>query len=222
MMITIGKRCLLITLHFVQGLKIVHLLDELKAWIEGDIENIYCSATWVDLKHILNHNPTPMKAQFLPLFNVNSSQPQLNSISTKLQLNLISTSFQWQPQFNLSLNINLNSTSTLISTQYDCGIKATQSCKDNFQQNIYHWIYSVLQWVQSVLKKRKMICIRSRKPISIYSTQFTHSTNELHLKKPWRLVSFKCYLKNLIKIRKTIILLGCLQLHIYWAFLWLD
>ena len=135
----------------------------------------------------MDHNPTPKKAQFLPLFNVNLSQPQLNSISTKLQLNLISTSFQWQPQFNLSLNINLNSTSTLTSTQYGCGIKATQSCKDNFQQNIYHWIYPVLQWVQSVLKK-KMICIQSCKPISFYSTQFTHSTNELHLKKPWRLV----------------------------------
>ena len=27
-------------------------------------------------KHILNHKPNPMKAQFLPLFNVNLSQPQ--------------------------------------------------------------------------------------------------------------------------------------------------
>ena len=30
-------------------------------------------------QNILNHNPTPMKAQFLPLFNVNLSQ--LNSTS---------------------------------------------------------------------------------------------------------------------------------------------
>ena len=78
----------------------------------------------------MSHNPTTLKAQFLPLFNVDLSQPQLilNSISTKLRLNLISTSFQPQPQINLSLNINLNSTSTLTSTQYGCDIKATQSC----------------------------------------------------------------------------------------------
>ena len=69
-----------------------------------------------------------MKAQFLPLFNVNLSQLQLNSISTKLRLNFISTSFQPQVQINLSLNINLNSTSTITSTQYGCDIKATQSC----------------------------------------------------------------------------------------------
>ena len=29
-------------------------------------------------QNILNHNPNPMKAQFLPIFNVNLSQPQLN------------------------------------------------------------------------------------------------------------------------------------------------
>ena len=39
---------------------------KLKARIEGDKENIHCSAKLVDLKYILNHNPTPMKAQFLP------------------------------------------------------------------------------------------------------------------------------------------------------------
>ena len=82
-------------------------------------------------KHILNHNPTPMKAQFLPLFNVNLSQLQLNSISTKLPLNLISTSFQPQVQINLSLN----STATITSTQYGCDIKATQSC--SLSNNIY-------------------------------------------------------------------------------------
>ena len=65
-----------------------------------------------------------MKAQFLPLFNVNLSQLNLYSISTKLPLNLISTSFQPQVQINLSLN----STSTITSTQYGCDIKATQSC----------------------------------------------------------------------------------------------
>ena len=63
-----------------------------------------------------------MKSQFLPLFNVNLSQLQLNSISTKLPLNLISTLFQPQAQ------INLNSTTTITSTQYGCDIKATQSC----------------------------------------------------------------------------------------------
>ena len=41
---------------------------KLKARIEGDIEHICCSVTWVDLKHISNRNPTPIKAQFLPLF----------------------------------------------------------------------------------------------------------------------------------------------------------
>ena len=78
----------------------------------------------------MNHNPTPMKAQFLPLFNINLSQPKLNSISTKLRLNFTSTSFQPQVQINLSLNINLNSTSTITSAQYGCDIKATQSCHD--------------------------------------------------------------------------------------------
>ena len=65
-----------------------------------------------------------MKIQFLHLFNVNLSQPQLNinSISTKLRINLISTLHQPQPQ------INLNSTSTLTSTQYGGDIKASQSC----------------------------------------------------------------------------------------------
>ena len=52
------------------------------------------------------------------------TQLNLNLISTKLPLNLISTSFQPQVQINLSLN----STSTITSTQYGCDIKATQSC----------------------------------------------------------------------------------------------
>ena len=52
------------------------------------------------------------------------TQLNLNSISTKLPLNLIATSFQPQVQINLSLN----STSTITSTQYGCDIKATQSC----------------------------------------------------------------------------------------------
>ena len=76
----------------------------------------------------MSRNPTPLKAQYFPLFNVNLSQLQLNSISTKLPFNLISTSFHSQVQINLSFNINLNSTSTITSTQYDCDIKATQSC----------------------------------------------------------------------------------------------
>ena len=37
----------------------------------------------VDLKHILSHNSTPLKAQFILLFNVNLSQLQLNSTSTQ-------------------------------------------------------------------------------------------------------------------------------------------
>ena len=50
------------------------------------------------------------------------TQFNLEQISNKLQLRLIST----QPQINLSVNINLNS--TLTSTQYGCDIKATPSC----------------------------------------------------------------------------------------------
>ena len=99
---------------------------KLKGRIEEDKENIYCFATWVDPKHILDHNPTSKKAQFLPLFNVTLSQLQLNSISTKLRLNLMSISFQPQPQINLSLK--LTKTSITTSTQYGCDIKATQSC----------------------------------------------------------------------------------------------
>ena len=110
----------------------------LKSRIEGDKENICCFTTWVYLKHILEHNSTPKKAQFLPLFNVNLSQPQLNSTSTQFQLNFDSTSLQPQPQINLSLNINLNSTSTLTSTQYGCDIKATQSCTF-FICKSFHW-----------------------------------------------------------------------------------
>ena len=77
--------------------------------------------------------PSPMKAQFLPLFNVNLSQPQLNTPSTQFQLNFDSTSAQ--PQLNLSSTplqpqpqINLHST----STQYGCEIKANQSCRSYF------------------------------------------------------------------------------------------
>ena len=66
----------------------------------------------------MSHNPTPMKAQFLPLFNVNLSQLQLNSTSTQVQLNFDTISSQ--PHFK--------STSTITSTQYGCDIKATQSC----------------------------------------------------------------------------------------------
>ena len=63
-----------------------------------------------------------MKAQFLPLFNVNLSQLQLNSTSTHFQLNFHSissqpyfnlrfksTSASNQPQPQLNLNHNLNS-----------------------------------------------------------------------------------------------------------------
>ena len=38
-------------------------------------------------KHILDHNLNPKKSQFLPLFSVNLSQPQLNSTSIQPQLN---------------------------------------------------------------------------------------------------------------------------------------
>ena len=64
--------------------KIALYLDE----IESNIDNICCSATQVDLKYILNYNTTPLKAQFLPLFNVNLSQLQLNWTSPQVQLNL--------------------------------------------------------------------------------------------------------------------------------------
>ena len=53
-----------------------------------------------------------MKAHSLPLSNVNLSQLQFDSISTKLRLNLISTSGsnqpqpQYQPQLNLNHNLN--------------------------------------------------------------------------------------------------------------------
>ena len=93
-------------------------LRQLKAKIDGDIENICCSSTWVDLKHILNHKPNPIKAQCLPLFNVHLSQPQLDSTWAQFQLNFDSTSSQPQPQYQpeLNINLNLNSTSTLTST----------------------------------------------------------------------------------------------------------
>ena len=67
-------------------------------------------------------------------FNVNLSQLQLNSTSTQVQLNFDSISSQphfnlrFKFQINLSLNIILNSTSILTSTQYGCDIKATKSC----------------------------------------------------------------------------------------------
>ena len=89
---------------------------------------IRCSAKWVDLKYILNHNPTPIKAQFHPLFNVNFSQLQLNSTSAQFQLNFHSISSQ--PQ--IKINLSLNSTATITSTQYGCDIKATQSCSIHF------------------------------------------------------------------------------------------
>ena len=110
--------------------KIALKLDKIKSknWRRHRKKNTCCSAAWVDLKHILNNNPTSMKDQNCHLFNVNLSQPKLNSISTKLRLHVISTSFQPQPLINLNININLNSTSTLTSTQYGCDIKATQSC----------------------------------------------------------------------------------------------
>ena len=84
----------------------------------------------------MNHNPTPMKAQFLPLFNVNLSQPQLNSTSTQFQLNFEKTSSQ--PHFNDSLKSTSASisTSTLTSTQYGCDIKAIQSCYLLFYHNV--------------------------------------------------------------------------------------
>ena len=75
--------------------------------MKSNIENIYCSATLVDLKHILNHNPTPMKAEYLPLFNVNLSQLQLNSISTQFQLNFNSITSQPQSQPQSQLNLTL-------------------------------------------------------------------------------------------------------------------
>ena len=43
----------------------------------------------------MDHNPTPKKVQLLPLFNVNLSQPQLNS-----------TSYQPQPQYQPQLKLN--------------------------------------------------------------------------------------------------------------------
>ena len=75
-----------------------------------------------------------MKAQFLPLFNVNLSQPKLNTTSTQFQLNFNSTSSQ--PHFILSLKST--SISTLTSTQYGCDIKATQSCFN------FVWFYRLL------------------------------------------------------------------------------
>ena len=63
-------------------------------------------------------NPTPMKAQFLPLFNVNLSRLQLNSTSTQFQLNFNSTSSQ--PYFNLSLKSTAASLS--FSTQLNLNL----------------------------------------------------------------------------------------------------
>ena len=95
-------------LNLIPTLKLVYFLPQkpkkyirLKARIKGDRENISCSGAWVDLKHILDHNPTTKKAQFLPLFKVNLFKPQLKSTSTQFQLNFKSSSFQ--PNFNLIL-----------------------------------------------------------------------------------------------------------------------
>ena len=76
-------------------------------------------------KKTLSYYPNPMKAQFLPWFNVNVSQPQLNSISTQFQLNIDSTSASI-------------STSTITLAQYGCDIKASQSCL------IYYWRTSLI------------------------------------------------------------------------------
>ena len=78
----------------------------------------------------MGHKTTTKKAQFLPLFNINLFQLQLNSTSTQFQLNFNSTSCP--SHCNLSLNNSLNSTLTLTSTQYDCDIKETQSCFPKF------------------------------------------------------------------------------------------
>ena len=60
--------------------------------------------------------PLSYKGQFLPLFNINLSQPQVNSTSTQFQLNFDSTSCQPhfhsasnqpQPQYQSQLNLNL-------------------------------------------------------------------------------------------------------------------
>ena len=117
----------------------------------------------------MDHNPPPKKAQLLPLFNVNLSQPQLNSTSTQFQLNFDSTSCQ--PHFNLSLNINLNSNSTLTSTQYGCDIKATQSCDVNSYSTSdiepYHLLRDALQKIEHRPKRVEAIVTKSQIIIDI-------------------------------------------------------
>ena len=49
-------------------------------------------------KNILSRNPNPMKSQFLPYFNVNSTQFQLNFKSTSVQPQPKS-----QPQLNMAV-----------------------------------------------------------------------------------------------------------------------
>ena len=77
----------------------------------------------------------------------NQSQPQLkpnlNSVSTQpkpqLNLSLKSASGSSQPQLNFRLNLSLDSTSTITSTQYGCDIKATQSSLKRLKMKIKHW-----------------------------------------------------------------------------------
>ena len=82
-----------------------------------------------------------MKAQFLPLFNVNISQLQLNSTSIQFQLNFDSISSQ--DHFNLRLESTSASISTSIitSTQYGCDRKVTQSCIC-YVLSIWHLLWS--------------------------------------------------------------------------------
>ena len=104
-----------------------------------------------------------MKAQFLPLFNVNLSQLQLNSTSTQFQLNFDSISSQ--PHFNLRFKSTSASisTSTITSAQYGCDIKATQSCYANLSiitiwtRNRYCFHETAI-WVSFRLKKLILRC----------------------------------------------------------------
>ena len=41
-------------------------LGKIKVWIEGNIENKFSSAIWVDLKMFMSHNPDSMKGHFCP------------------------------------------------------------------------------------------------------------------------------------------------------------
>ena len=114
-------------------------------------------------KNIWNHNSNPMKAQFLPLFNVNISQPQLNSTSTPFQLNFHSNSSQPQPQYQPQLNLNLNLNSIWLRHKSNPNLLEVKLNFDRYSQS------------QRFFQKFKFWCLR----LSISVTKYINISSML-------------------------------------------